>query len=302
MGHGYAKLDKEIWDQKLSRNPRFISLWSFLIANCTFKEKQSKVFGLKVEYPSGVFDGTIRDISARTGVARSTVHRILKQMSDLKMVEFVSIEKWIINDINPLNGTVVRNRDTRRLIDLKNYKVIRLTGTKQQSVKGPEIDSSTGFAMQVESVISASGKNKVKLNAILDFHNQYKKSNEIEDDKFLRNLAYTLSKPRKSFFPYLQKALSYDYAIGHDFQVKVKSASEDEKLIPFVPKVEIPGKSSLKALKELAMDDRRKIETQAQENIINQYRTVNPNTPYFSALVYSEMLEIYNQTRVTVNS
>lgn len=300
MGRSFAKLDKEIWNnERLSRNPRFIALWSFLISNTTYQKKAARLFGHKIEYPIGVFDGTIRDISSRTGVARSSVHRILKQMENLKMIEFCSVENWIFSEVKAVNGTVIRNRITRRVIDLKNYKVIRLIDHKlSSSAREPEVEIATGFAMRIESVLAASPKGKVKLNDVLDFHRQYKKSNDVEDDLFLRNLAYSLSKPRKAFFPYLQKAISYDYGIGHDFQARDREIKINEKVIPFSPNLEVESSSSMRLIKGLGIDEQRRIEYQAQETIFNQHKNINPNTAYFSALVHSEMLQIFNQAKV----
>lgn len=153
-GDSFAKLNKKIWDSKLSKNPKFIALAAFLASKSTYKPTTDYVFGYKVNYPEGVYTGTIRDISRLTGIPRSTVHRILSRMVELKLIEYASVTNWLeINQKNgtkvasknksypsrndekitewdknrkKLNDTLVKNLTTRRLVNFNNFKVIRV--------------------------------------------------------------------------------------------------------------------------------------------------------------------------------
>ncbi len=101
-GDGWVKLYRRLWENPLSRDPAWVSVWVYLLTKATHKPYRLRVAGREVTLqPGQLFTGR-HAIAEATGVDESKVRRLLRtmrsdqQIDQLRTVKgsIVTIRNW----------------------------------------------------------------------------------------------------------------------------------------------------------------------------------------------------------------
>jgi hypothetical protein len=288
----YSKFDGGEWDITSGRHSKFIAILDYINSRLGFNKT---ILGVEVSLPLDVYDGTIRDIAAGSGVPRQTAHRLIKKMIENDILQVCPLADFL----DPQTRQKSRNPKNRCRVSFEKYKLIRVVGKRESVEKEHE-----KFFEPIKTEIKIHSKNQIIDGAQIAnyYHEVKKRMPDLTPEKYYRNVKYTAQHAKKSFFPYLVKALRDDFALETSIEQKNKPIIENRPArgLTVTPEPESDLRFIFKTLTALDPATRRAFESDAALQVEQENPHVPSHSAQYQALFKSALIDMVRK-RLPVN-
>jgi uncharacterized phage protein (TIGR02220 family) len=170
---GYVKLSRRLLNNPIFKKPAYLSVWLYLLLNAQHEESSFIWNNKKQILGVGQLLTGIKVIAKKTGIAQSSVYRILKYLENEKQIEQQKTTKFTVITIlnwgkyqgcEKQNGKQMENRwktDGKQMETYKNVNKNVNKNVKQEGKPGAE-SSYTSFIENFNSMVGSSYRGDTK--------------------------------------------------------------------------------------------------------------------------------------------
>jgi len=198
MATGYIKLHRKLLDNCISTRPEYLALWVTLLLMANHAENSFIWNDEKITIRAGQLLTGLKQLSKKTGIAQTTVYRILKFLENEKQIEQHKTTKFTILTIVQWDAYQHNEQQSGKQTENKRKTNGKQTETNNNDNNDKNEDKYNTFIQKFNSLRGTKYKFSIEVKKLYDFWNKTFSDEQIltavgniPKHQWLKNIEYT---------------------------------------------------------------------------------------------------------------